>query len=133
MDKQRTAYVKAIDPKALIEKAHSAIKDLAVARENVDKARRRLQTATAEVEAEEARLTLSEGYAAGKNKETRDAWLIQQRRDDFQFCHSIEVRREAERCLAASEASFQTIEYETKLFFAEVRLATAQLAFLAEV
>jgi hypothetical protein len=136
LDIQRTAYLEAIDPKSLMARAQDVLTNIAFAKAHLNEAREQLREAADLVEDQRTRLMLSAPYGdktgPGKNAETREAWLGQQRTDDREYAFAIEAQRATERELARETVRLDILEREYQLARDAIRLAAAQLNFLAE-
>jgi hypothetical protein len=102
MDKQ--LFLKQLDMGALREKWEAARERVADAKKQVDTLESELRAATEAMDLHEADITCSEGYKqSGSNAEIRKAYLVQQRRDNFEFRKSIAVKIELDDKVAAAK------------------------------
>ena len=111
----------------LIQSARAAAAQLSDARERVVQLRARLRSVQEAAEIQEARLILSDAYAAGKNAEIRTAWLRLQREQDPDYAGALQLVETVRRELDAAEAEIQRLGYECNLAIEEARLERAYL------
>lgn len=116
----------------LVDRARGAAARLASAHLAVLNVRARFRSAQEAAELAEAKLTLSDGYAAGKNAEVRQAWLRVQRTQDAELAAALATLDAARRELERAEAAEQEAANEYRLAIEEVRLERAYLLARSE-
>lgn len=128
---RRQRYIRELRLPEMRESAHGLLVLISSNRAEVNRLKSNLRTATEAVELHEALLMGAEAYVSGKNAEIRAAWLKRQRVEDAAFAALVQGQRDIERRLAESEARADGLGREYQLCLAEMRLASAQLQFLA--
>ncbi len=110
-EQPRDNYLESIGVRDLRERAHELLNELGELRLQVNRLKDRLLSFQEVEELERARLMMSEAYndkaGPGRNAETREAWLRQQRRDDPEYAGAISARELVGRELAAAEAKLE--------------------------
>ena len=128
---RRHRYIRELRLSEMRESAHALLVAISSTKAEGTRLKADLRTATEAVELHEALLTLSEAFRELKNDLSRKAWLLQQRTADAAYAAVIQGQRDIERRLAESEARADGLGREYQLCLAEMRLASAQLQFLA--
>ena len=128
---RKQQFLEALFPAALVANADTLIGELVEVRNRVFLARQALQRATEAGEHAEAMLILSDAYAAGKNGEIRAAWLRLQWDTDPDCIGILEMQRSHRSDLEFEERRLESITRAWELAKLELRLAIAQLHFLA--
>ena len=132
IDTERLTFLDGRQLDSLEMTAHEILRLLDVQADAVTDRKIELRDATESADQYEAMLTLTEAYSAGKNAEIRSAWLRSQRDLDPAYMAALSMQRSAENALARTEAARDALSREYQLAVAEIRLAAAQLNFLAE-
>ena len=134
-EQPRDVYLESLGVRDLRERAHELLDELGELRLQVNRLKERLASFLEIEELERARLMMTEAYndksGPGRNAETREAWLRQQRRDDAEYSQAIAARELVGRELAAAEAKLEAKGREFSVVLAEMRLVSSQLTFLA--
>lgn len=126
----KQAYLDRIAPATFAANADNLIDQLAEVREGIVSIRGKLRAAVEAIQTHEAGLTLSDGYAAGKNAETRSAWLKLQRTTDDDLRALVARESELTARLAEAEAEHDYVGRQYELAKLEIRLAIASLNFM---
>ncbi len=132
LDEKRLAYLESMDLRQLRNEARMILDLLDKARERVLAAKQQAEEAQERSDAIETALTLTEAYSAGKNAEIRAAWLKSQRTQDAELAAALGTASRLRDTMAMEEASREHLSRAYQLTLAEIHLAAAELAFLAE-
>ncbi len=129
---EKLDYLESLSLQARLQSARDALYELTSLATEINETKRALEAAKEVVQSYEAGLILSDAYLAGKNAETRAAWLRVQRLEDMSLASAISDVACREQELARLEVLRDAQSRRYQLALAEIRLAAAQLQFLAE-